>query len=155
MFGILAASAIGDPHMDAFKAIKNAYALCDNATQAKSVEGTLSIDTTDYKVVGPTGKTLYVNGAKLKERYQKTYAGATEVRQHTDLQKVELKQGIAITTIMQHMELSAIDPKINNWRTWVIDWQMEDQWVSTRSGWKRKQTKVQKQSSAKRVGPVK
>lgn len=152
--GGLMIQTLADPHLEAFQAISKAYASCDTASQARSVEGTLAIDTADYRVVGPSGKTLYTNGPKLKARYKQTYAGATQVRQHTDLQKVELKQGIAVATILQHLELSAMDSKINNWRTLVIDWQMEDRWVSTSRGWKRKQTKVLKQSHSERVGPV-
>jgi len=144
----------GSNNLAAWNAINKAYTRCDAAAKARSVEGTLAIDMATYKVVDVRGKVLYANGPKMVAQYRKTYEGATQVMQRTTLQKLSLQTGLARATILQHLELSAIDPSINNWRTWVIDWRMEDVWEQHGGAWKRKTTIMLNQTSAKRIGPI-
>lgn len=147
-------SARSDSNLDTWKAVTAAYARCDAAAAAHNVAGTLAIDMQEYKIADAAGKVLYSNGPKMVEQYRKTYAGATQVKQQTTVQKLTLKSGYAKATILQRLQLSSVDPNINGWRTWVIDWKMEDIWVSTGGVWKRKRTVMLNQSSSKRTGQV-
>ncbi len=131
-----------------------AYARCDSSAAQRDAVGTLAIDTQGYQVVSHKGKILYTNGPKMVQLYRKTYIGAAHVKQKTSLQKLSLKAGVATATVLQRLQLSAIDPNINNWRTWVIDWRMEDTWISAGGAWKRKRTVMLNQSSSKRIGPI-
>ncbi len=136
------------------KDITAAYSRFDSAALARSVSGTLAIDTSGYQIVDAKGKVLYTNGPKMVALYKKTYEGATQVRQNSKMQKLSIANGTAKATILQRLQLSSIDPNINNWRTWVIDWKMEDTWINSKGTWKRKRTVMLEQTSKKHIGPV-
>jgi len=151
---LLACSLSADPSVEAWKSLAAAYARCDAAAGSRDAAGTLAIDTQGYQVVTTKGKVLFTNGPKMLQQYRKTYAGAAQVKQKTSVEKLTLKDNVATATVLQRLQLSAIDPNINNWRTWVIDWRMEDTWIEAGGAWKRKKTVMLNQSSSKRIGPI-
>ncbi len=158
LLGATIASAItstpanADPEVEAFQAISAAYVRCDLAAASRDVLGTLAIDTANYQIVNANGKVYFHNGPEMIAQYKKTYEAVSQVRQKTNLQKLTLQPGFAKATVIQRLQLSAIDPQVNKWRTWIIDWKMEDIWVREAGIWKRKRSVMLNQTSTKRLG---
>ncbi len=143
-----------DPRVQTMAAITGAYHKMDAAVAAHSTEKLLAANTQSYVIVDARGKVLFKGGAKMTAQWNKTLTAAAHVKQSTSLQKLSLLPTGAVATVLQRLQLSAFDPDINNWKTWVIDWKMEDSWSKVGGSWRRTRTIMLAQTSKKRPGPI-
>ena len=139
-----------------FKSITLIYQRLDGAVAAHNPQKLLACNTQSYNIVDARGKILFKGGPKMLSQWTKTLTAATNVKQTTSVQKLSIVgagDGVK-ATVLQRLQLSAIDPDINNWKTWVIDWKMEDSWSKIAGSWRRTKTVMLQQSSTKRPGPI-
>jgi hypothetical protein len=137
-----------------FKSITLVYRRLDSAVAEHSPQKLLACNTQNYVIVDAKGKVLFRGGPKMTAQWTKTLSAATHVKQTTSVQKLSIIPTGVKATILQRLQLSAMDPEINNWRTWVIDWQMEDSWSKIAGSWRRTRTVMLAQNSVKRPGPI-